>query len=133
MIDLNSSSLHLYDPQELSKSILDQVIKPKPDSEESYYSISAKQTLPIVLQALHLVGSPFSLNDVKDALVNEDQLIKLKDHLISKHKDAEQTKSFEALIEKYTLNGQFSHENFMLVIAGLINQLFIKTQTTNAV
>ncbi len=122
--------LEIHSPVQVSKFVMSLMPDTKGNAGADYFRSASQQTLETLLNALHLLDKPYTLNDINSTLLSQEKILKLKKDLNEKHPTSPEVEAYNNLINRYTTAHGFDIEKFKLTLGGMIGRIHSFIQTT---
>lgn len=122
--------LEIQSPIQASNFIVGLMPETKEIEEPDFYRSASKQTLETLINALHILDKPYTLQDIYSILTSQEKILNLRKELNANHSNSPETHAYNSLVNRYTTAHGFDIMELRLNIAGLIGRIHSLIQTT---
>lgn len=122
--------LEIHSPVQVSKFVMSLMPDTKGNAGADYFRSASQQTLETLLNALHLLDKPYTLQDIYSILTSQEKILNLRKELNANHSNSPETHAYNSLVNRYTTAHGFDIMELRLIIAGLIGRIHSLIQTT---
>lgn len=115
--------LEIHSPIQATQFIMNLLPDTNGNAGANYYRSMSQQALETVLNAIHLLNTPYTLQDINDTLLSQEKLFKLKENLSKSHPNSPESQALNNLVSRYTTAKGFEIEKLKETLGGLIGRI----------
>lgn len=122
--------LEIHSPIQASNFIIGLLPEIKENEGNDFYRSKSQQALEILLNALHLLDKPYTLQDIYSIFTSQEKILNLKKELNANHPNSPEAQAYNSFINRHTTAHGFDIMELKLIIGGLIGRIHSLIQTT---
>ena len=122
--------LEIHSPIQASNFIIGLLPEPKENEGADFYRLASKQAVEILLNALHTLEKPYTLQDIYSILTSQEKILNLKKELNAKYPNSPEAQAYTSFINRHTTAHGFDIMELKLIVGGLIGRIHSLIRTT---
>jgi len=122
--------LEIHSPIQATQFIMGLMPDTHGNAGADYFRSASQQALETVLNAIHILNTPYTLQDINDTFLSQEKLFKLKENLSKSHPNSPESQALNNLVSRYTTAKGFEIEKLKETLGGLIGHIHSFIQKT---